>query len=166
MKKELRELKRKVAERERFVASVFAFVESVVLKHGKITKSEVHNCNTHVVRELADFNGLTFVWSTGLSMMGGNTINIFFRRSKEENCLVLSIYYQVDYDVSEDYDVQVFDECGDWQKAFAYATKHTVNLLRKRNKALSKAEKAELRVQREEVLAVQLEEKAKKLGLK
>lgn len=159
--KELRELKERVEQREELVKAIFVFVTSVVQRHGKVAIRGVHNYHTHEVMELADFNGLKFVWSTGNTSMGGNDMQIYY-------CCVnpIELVFSMSYQQSQqDCKVGMFSNGGEWQEAFTYAVKHTEKLLLEKRAKAAVVKKALRKAMQSMTVDDQLQEKAKRLGL-
>ena len=73
----LEELESVVKTRREWLSKVINFVEKIIVDHGKMTNRKIESDHTHVTRELKDFGGFDFEWSSGRSVMVGSTIKIW-----------------------------------------------------------------------------------------
>ena len=76
------ELESMVKERREEIREMLCFITEIVKKIGKVTKRETLSSNTKMERMVDSFGGLfAFLWSTGETMMGGNTIKAWMGKN-------------------------------------------------------------------------------------
>lgn len=118
-----KELEKQIAARFELIKKIHKFAESVVRKYGKVVKTEVGSCNTHIVARLDNFGGFNFILNTGMTMMGGNMLDVEFNSRS-----VLSVYFQC---ILDECRVDVFDESANWQSKLEYVMSHMGEIIAK-----------------------------------
>lgn len=88
---DLKQLARKIKERQKLVERIVNFVNKILPKFGNNTLYKQHSSHTSIAWYLWNIEGFTFKASYGHTMMGGNAVNILYI-DKE----VLHVYWQVD----------------------------------------------------------------------
>lgn len=158
--KELKELEQKVAQRVDFLKKVTDFVEMISSKRGRQLLYSQGSCHTHQMYELCDFSGFSFRADTGQSMMGGNTVEVWYHPVLDVKPPVLDIYWQVDIEKCE---LKHFDETPDWQREILIVIQNWEAIATRIDEELAEAEKRR-RVEGEiQQRQKELEEQAKRL---
>lgn len=153
----LKELTKKVSEREQLLEKIVNFVEELLHKKGKVLRREVHSAHTYTERELRDFKGFSFYDSGSHTMFGGHDVRIWHQK-----IMVLDLYYQTSVKECE---VNTFQANPEWIKALKA-------VMRSRDRLLKQAEAKEKRIQMERESATAREtqmramkDRAERLGL-
>jgi hypothetical protein len=125
-------LSRQVKARQKFLNEAVNSVLELLRDHGKIIKREVGSSNTHTIRELS-IGPFKFVADTGMTMVGGNTLEITHTSKKAGTHRVLEVYWQVFEFKAENSDavVEIFKDDREWQSTLR-------RLMRDKEKELSK----------------------------
>lgn len=120
----LEELEKRIAERKKLIKRFVDFAEKLVCKSGEVLDREVGSSNTHTVACLRDFGSFSFLADTGQTMMGGNTIEIWYhpgisKISFNATKPVLIVWYQCNLDEAHA-EIRVFDTNVVWQTALKW----------------------------------------------
>lgn len=129
-----KELKAKVERRKRLVSKIIKFAQEITTKGGKVTEKKVHDAHTYEKRELKDFGGFNFFWRTGLSMMGGDSVDIHFNEKE---------VFSVEWWSMDNIKVLVFDNNKEWQTSFG-------NVIKNKDEIAAQIDKKEKRRQKKE----------------
>ena len=70
----IKDLAKKVRERQRLIEKIVKFVIDLVVHHGERTHYSQGSCHTHIVWELKNLSNFSFKADLGHTMMGGNDI--------------------------------------------------------------------------------------------
>lgn len=73
-----RSLAARIAWRKEFITRVVKFVSQLVLDRGYVAKREEGSSNIHSVQRLTNFAGFSFLCDWGQTMMGGNTVKVWY----------------------------------------------------------------------------------------
>jgi len=158
------ELKKRIKEREAFLKQILDFLDSFVLKHGRVTERDESSSSTKVVRELENFNHFSFRWCIGHH---SNNVEIY-RHGYDRQYMhdyrlkVLSMTY---WQGVEDCQVGVFSRESDWQKELLETMSNAEAILARQiaDKQRQQAEAEEAKRHYREMAPLQ--ERARKLGL-
>jgi len=157
------ELEEVVRDKRELVGQIVNFVEAFLLERGRITAKEVSSDHTRVERELRQFENFSFHWVTGMTMFGGDTIEIWYHdpdQGDAEPELVFDVYYQT----QPSYDVRIFTE-GEWQSKLNYLMEHQEEAVKSVQQD-DELDQQQVENQRIEELRVRdLQEEARKLNL-
>lgn len=158
----IEELEKMIKDREEWFKEIINFVEQITRKRGKVIKEKVNSSNTHVERELKDFGGFDFFYSTGESMMGGNTVHISQWRGGGPLVFV-ELWWQADLDTPE---VKVWKDDPEWQKELKDVMVRQLEIAEKIDKKLREQKAEEEKKLKDDKHKKELIEKAKKLKLR
>jgi len=116
------ELTRKVALRREFLLRVIRWVEKAVPSRGELLKREIGSSHTHTVCLLQDFGDFSFQSDTGQTMMGGNSVNVWYHPGFRGLDLgktrsVLTLHYQSDPNNCE---VSIYEIGTPWEDSLSY----------------------------------------------
>lgn len=164
----IQELKERVAARTAFITQAANFIMEIVEKHGRVTEHYAGSCHTKVTRVVDDLQGFSFIFRTGLSMMGGSEILVrrcFCIGGAESGMVVVFAFSwnsQVKFDLSE-CQVRIFEKEEDWQEALRrmFEDPAAVHAYIEENAAKRRAELA--KQSREQLEIACLEAEAKRL---
>lgn len=117
----LKNLEKRIAERKKLIKRFVDFAEKLVCKSGEVLNREVGSSNTHTIACLRDFGNFSFRADTGQTMMGGNTIEIWYHPGISKITFdaikpALRVWYQCDLDEAHA-EIRVFDINMAWQTA-------------------------------------------------
>ena len=170
MDTEGKELAKKVKSRQKFLMKVVNFVENLLVESGVVVSEYIGSSHTNVIRQLIGLKFFSFRNDSGQTMMGGNTVTIWFHSGLERIDLnsrlcpvpVLDVYFQVSMD---DCNVRSYDERIDWVTPLKYLMRNKKRIIAKMKKENAKAVKnceGDMRSKRE---LAELKKKADKLKI-
>ncbi len=147
--KEIGVLENKIAKRRKFLNEVFDRITNLVSKEGEQLSYSEHSCHTNVVAELKNFGNFTFTTNLDQSMIGGDTIRVYYhpgRKFQEGGTDAahdkgLDPVLAVDVDGRGIYTVRIFDEQRNWQKKLLHLLKNSNKIAKGIRKAKERAEK-------------------------
>lgn len=153
----IEELEKWIEARKDWLKRVIDFVEDIAVARGRVIKKDESSDHTYVARELNNFAGFVFCYSTGHTMMGGNKIVVRYRQEK-----VLELWYQLS---DETPNVYIWENDMEWQLQLTSVMQRKGEIIKAMDEAVkvqkeSAAKKAEEDKRREELLG-----KAKRLKL-
>lgn len=158
------ELKQKIEEREAFLKQILDFVNSFVLKHGRVTERDEGSSSTKVVRELRNFNGFSFEWCLGHH---NNRIEIskYSYDSQFMKGYYSDVFSMVYWQDVKNCLVNRFLADSDWPKELLETMSNAEAILAKQiaDKQRAQADAEEIKRQRDELIPLQ--ERARKLKL-
>lgn len=105
-----------IAARKKFLRQAVDFALSILESEGTILYHDLGTYHTHMKTELKDFRGFSFLSDTGQSIMGGNTIQIWYRAGLKKK-LVLDVYWLSGAFCLAECEVPVFDKDLRWERA-------------------------------------------------
>lgn len=156
---DIRNLEKKVKERQKLGEWIINFVDKVAHKYGKMTKCSEGSSHTNIIYEL-DVAEFHLKANTGHCMMGGNNFEVTYQGKK-----VCDVYYQADV---EECEFRTFVD-GPWILALRKLAKNWKRVLdakkKKDEKQKLKDEAAAAQRNRDEERRRKLEEDAKRLGI-
>lgn len=120
------ELARKVDSRRQFLLRVVRWIEKAVPKRGRLLKREVGSSNTNSVYLLRDFGDFSLLYNTGQTMMGGNSVKVWYHPDScevdiEKTNPTLALYYQTD---PNDCEVSFYDAKTSWEDLLTHVMEH------------------------------------------
>lgn len=163
-----KELEKQIRERKKLIMRFVNFVHKITREVGSVVHTDVGSSHTHVIRELRNFNGFSFLSDTGRTMFGGNKFQISYHPGREEVVLqqtkpVFDVFYQTSLD-DESAEVY-FDPSPVWRgplEALIANKKKAISVFRRKEKENDKKfSREEARRERRE----ELEKEAGKLGI-
>ena len=164
------ELTERIRERKELLTRIIDFVDAIVLERGKMMHRTQGSSNIHTIRQLIGFGDFSFLVDRGQTMMGGNSVKVWYHPDDEttpglDGPPVLHVYFQVPRFNPDECKVKVFDTKIDWQSALNHTIEHQGEIA-----AQIDGERDVVASRRHEELVAQqrraqLEEEARRLGL-
>ncbi len=110
------DLELRIVERKAWLREIIRFVMSLRNK-SKLIKTETHDCHTTEVRTIEEVGGLSFRHSTGLSMMGNASLEVFQGPLINDSKALVFHYNGSDWWMS----ITQISKDGDWESKLAHA---------------------------------------------
>lgn len=152
--------------RTNFLQTVIDFVRLIAGKSGKLLERTAGSGYVHTVHEIYNFENFSFIVDTNQSMIGGNSVKIWYHPDKpyeQELAPVLNMWWQLEVNSAK---VLVFESNRKWQNEILKAVKRQRDREFIARQTVEPAQKHVLTQYEEEVRQQHLAERAKTLGNK
>lgn len=161
------ELAQKVDSRRQFLLRVIQWVEKALPNRGYLVKKEIGSSHTHTVYLLQDFGDFSFQSDAGQTMMGGNSVNVWYHPGFRDLDLgktrsVLTLYYQTD---PNDCEVSTYEIGTPWENPLIYVMEHEDEIAAKAVAQAEALKQGNAATRQKQVKRRKLEELAKRLKI-
>ncbi len=165
---ETKRLSAKIKARKEFLKMATEFSLTITRKLGEEVLYRQESCYTNIVRQLIGFAHFSFLTDTGQTMMGGDTVKIWYHpKSGEVDFKRSRPVLDIDWwaGVDEDCKINLFDEDRRWQTALRRVVKNAEKIEAKMREVKKNLKKQRLEKEKKRRQAAAIREEAHRLRL-